>query len=87
MSTVDIEKESLEAHVELCAERYSRMEEKFSSVEKRLSTVETVLVDIKDVLVTQNHQRQKQIIGWAVGTIGFLASAVGGLVLFIISNS
>jgi len=86
MSTVDIEKESLEAHVELCAERYSRMEEKFDNVEKRLSTVETVLVDIKDVLVNQSHERQKQIIGWAIGTIGFLASGCAALVYFILTT-
>lgn len=85
MSTVDIERESLEAHVELCAERYSRMEEKFDNVEKRLSTVESVLVEIKGVLVNQNHQRQKQLIGWAIGVIGFLATTCVGLVYMLLN--
>jgi len=86
VSTVDIEKESLEAHVELCAERYSRMEEKFSNVEQRLTTVETVLVDIKQAIIHQNTERQKQIIGWAIGTIGFLATSCVTLVYILINT-
>lgn len=84
MSTVDIEKESLEAHVELCAERYSRMEEKFSNVEKRLTTLESVLVDIKEAIIIQNDRRQKQVIRWAVGLIGFLGSTCVGLIYLLI---
>lgn len=85
MSSVDIEKESLEAHVELCAERYSRMEEKFSDVEKRLTTVETVLIDIKEAIINQKTERQKQIIGWTVGTIGFLTTSCATLVYMLLS--
>jgi len=39
----DIEKENLEAHVELCAQRYSALENRLASVEDKLSTLhETV---------------------------------------------
>ena len=84
MSTVDIEKESLEAHVELCAERYSRMEEKFENVEKRLSSVETVLVEIKDCIQESNNRRHRENFKYAVGAIGFLASGCAGLVFYLL---
>ena len=38
--TTDIEKKSLEAHVELCAERYRMLELKIETVEKDLTEVD-----------------------------------------------
>lgn len=35
----DLEKQNLEAHVDLCAERYKRLEEKFNTVELRLGSL------------------------------------------------
>jgi hypothetical protein len=41
MSTpTNIEKENLEAHVELCAQRYDALEQRMSSVEGKLSTLQ-----------------------------------------------
>ena len=37
MSATKIEKENLEAHVELCAERYDALEEKLDAVEEKVS--------------------------------------------------
>ena len=37
MAVLDVEKESLEAHVDLCAERYKRMEEKLDSIDERMA--------------------------------------------------
>lgn len=39
----DIEKESLEAHVELCAVRYGQLEDRLTSVEKKLGTLQEVI--------------------------------------------
>ena len=50
MSTTDIEKKSLEAHVELCAERYSNLEFKLENLDKRMDSLEGHIVDIKDSL-------------------------------------
>ena len=47
----DIEKESLEAHVELCAQRYDAMKDNMERMEDRLTTVETIVKQIKDMLV------------------------------------
>lgn len=35
----DLERQNLEAHVDLCAERYKRLEEKFGTVELRLANM------------------------------------------------
>jgi uncharacterized protein YlxW (UPF0749 family) len=40
-----IEKENLEAHVELCAQRYDALEKRLSSVEGKLSTLQTTIED------------------------------------------
>jgi hypothetical protein len=38
--TTEIEKKSLEAHVELCAQRYDALEQRMDSVESKLSTLQ-----------------------------------------------
>ena len=58
--TRDIEKESLEAHVELCAARYSRLEEKLDNLEGRVIGIETVLGEIRDTIVKDREKRQTQ---------------------------
>ena len=39
-----IEKESLEAHVDLCAERYNTMHEKLRVIENRQDTLYTIVL-------------------------------------------
>jgi predicted nucleic acid-binding Zn-ribbon protein len=36
----NLEKENLEAHVDLCAERYRRLEEKFETLSHRMDAIE-----------------------------------------------
>lgn len=70
MSTSALEKESLEAHVDLCALRYEQMD-------KRLTTVENKLDDIADQMTAGQNSLTKVIIG-AAGTIvaGLLSTIV-----------
>lgn len=42
-SPSDIEKESLEAHVELCAVRYSQLETRLSSIEEKVGQLATAI--------------------------------------------
>jgi chromosome segregation ATPase len=77
MSTREIEKESLEAHVELCAARYSRLEEKLDNLEGRVIGIETVLGEIRDTVIRDREKRQSQLIMWGMTIIGSLISAVG----------
>lgn len=39
----DIEKESLEAHVELCSIRYGQLENRLTSVEKKIGTLQETI--------------------------------------------
>ena len=43
-SSTDIEKKSLEAHVELCAERYANLENKLDSLETRMDKMEKYIL-------------------------------------------
>ena len=43
MATTDIEKESLEAHVELCAIRYSQLEDRLTNVETKIGTLQKTI--------------------------------------------
>jgi len=50
MASVDIEKKSLEAHVEICAVRYSNLESQLQNLETRMDKVEGHLIEIKDAV-------------------------------------
>jgi uncharacterized protein YlxW (UPF0749 family) len=39
----DIEKENLEAHVELCAQRYEQLDTRLNSIEKKVSTLQETI--------------------------------------------
>lgn len=92
----DIEKKSLEAHVELCAERYKNLDDKLDTVEQRVSNVEKkldikmkaveqVLDEIKIMIVNMQNNRNKQLISWGVGIISSLIATIGFLTWHILS--
>jgi hypothetical protein len=77
VDTTDIEKKSLEAHVELCAERYRYHEEKLDSLESRSIENNKMISDIKSMVQTVVNKRNDQIISWGVGIIIALGSVIG----------
>jgi uncharacterized protein YydD (DUF2326 family) len=77
VDTTDIEKKSLEAHVELCAERYRYLEEKLDSLESRSIENNKMISDIKSMVQTVLNKRNDQIISWGVGIIIALGSVIG----------
>ena len=77
--TTDIEKKSLEAHVELCAERYKLLELKLETVESTVSSLKEMIVDLHDMVHKMSEKRNDQVIGWGIGLIGVLAATVGWL--------
>lgn len=76
----EIEKESLEAHVELCGERYNTLRDKLDNLDSRMTKVEEVLVDLKNMLSNENRSRYKEMLGWSFGIIAFLATVVATLI-------
>ena len=81
MSAVKIEKENLEAHVELCAERYNALEDKLDDVERKVSSLEIVVNEIKQMITYNNNTRQKQLIKYSLTIIGSLVILVGWMVV------
>jgi len=89
MSSTEIEKKNLEAHVELCAERYKSLEDKLDNLDQRVSAIEKKIDskmqtieekvenkfgEIKKTIVEFQEKRNTQIIGWGVSIIGTLIS-------------
>lgn len=79
----DIEKESLEAHVELCAERYDRMAEKMENLEQRMNVIEATLVEIKGILTEKETQAYRKLISIGIAVIGTLSTTLIGMVLYV----
>lgn len=65
----DIEKESLEAHVELCAMRYSQLE-------SRLETIETKVSGLASKIEDSQSSMAKVIVGATATIVGGLLSVV-----------
>ena len=76
----DIEKKNLEAHVELCAERYRYLEEKLEVVETKLVSLSSAVYDIRTMVHEMMNKRNDRLIAWGVGIIGGLLAAVAYLV-------
>jgi len=84
MSSTSIEKKSLEAHVELCAERYSNLENKLNSLDGRMDKLEEHIVDIKDALGKVGNEGNKTLITIGTSILGILITAVIGLLVHLI---
>ena len=80
----EIEKESLEAHVELCAQRYDAMKDNMERMETRLTNVETLIKQIKDLLAEKENQAYKKLLGIGWTIIGSLLTTLIGLSLYVI---
>lgn len=76
MAGTDIEKKSLEAHVELCAERYNSLEAKLDNLEDRMDQVETHLLDIKTTLAVNDSSQYKTLIAIGTAIIGVLITGL-----------
>ena len=81
MDTTDIEKKSLEAHVELCAERYRFLEQKLATVENDVVEVKDMVKDVHGVVHAMAEKRQDQIMAWGGAIIATLLAVVGWFVL------
>lgn len=76
----DIEKKSLEAHVEICAVRYANLETKLTNLEQRMDKMEVYLIGIKDSLEGRMENRSKAVMGWTITVLGILLSAILGYI-------
>jgi hypothetical protein len=77
----DIEKKSLEAHVELCAERYNALEDKITAMGVNIAHLCEMVQEVKATLTKTNEKSTDRLIGWGVGIIGCLFASTVYLVL------
>lgn len=78
--TTDIEKKSLEAHVELCAERYKNLDDRLDALNEKITSVVTMTAGIKASVESMATKRNDQLISWGIGIITFLLGVVGYLI-------
>jgi hypothetical protein len=79
MDTTDIEKKSLEAHVELCAQRYQFLETKLESLEEKMSSQATLISEVHEIVQKMSEKRNDQLIAWGLGIIGTMGAAIAWL--------
>jgi len=84
--TTEIEKKSLEAHVELCAERYRLLETKLETVEQGVSSAKTMIQEVRDTVSTMAEKNNDRLIKWGVGIIVTLSGACGWLLTHYLSK-
>ena len=75
----EIEKQSLEAHVEICAVRYSNLETKLNNLEHRMEKLEGYLISIKDSLDDKFEGRGKQSVSIIVTILSVTLTALLGI--------
>lgn len=80
VDTTEIEKKSLEAHVELCAERYKLLEHKLDDLETEIGEVKDTAVKTHQLVSRLTEKSNDRLIAWGLATIGFLVATIGYLI-------
>lgn len=80
METTDIEKKSLEAHVDLCAQRYRFLEIKLESLEEGVESTKQMIAEVHHIVADLNSKHNDRLINWGVGMIAFLIGCVTYLI-------
>ena len=75
VEATDIEKKSLEAHVELCAERYNALEDKMETMSEKISHLCTMVQEVKSSVSKLTEKHNDRLIAWGIGIIGFLTAS------------
>ena len=79
MDTTEIEKQSLEAHVELCAERYRQLEHQLEIVSDKMITLHIGINTLQNLIQTTDIKRNDQLLSWGGSIIAILIATVGWL--------
>ena len=78
----EIEKKSLEAHVELCAERYNQLEDKMSAMSESIAHLCIMVQEVKSSVSKMSEKNNDRLITWGIGIIGFLSAST----IYLISH-
>jgi hypothetical protein len=72
---IEIEKTNLEAHVDLCAQRYENLDKRLTSIEAKFGTLQQ--------LIQTGHNSMTKVI---IGTAGTIITGVIGLIVVILQK-
>jgi chromosome segregation ATPase len=76
----EIEKQSLEAQVELCAERYRALETRLDAVDQRMDSLSAMLSDIHEKIDRMFERTENKWDRAQIAVIGIMATVIGALV-------
>ena len=76
VEATEIEKKSLEAHVELCAERYNALEDKMETMSENIAHLCVMVQEVKSSVSKLTEKNNDRLITWGVGIIGFLGASL-----------
>jgi archaellum component FlaC len=75
-----LERENLEAHVDLCAERYRVLEDKLNRLDSKFDAVSKQIAEISEDSLKEKASNNRMVLG-AVGTI--MAGLVSTIVILL----
>jgi predicted nucleic acid-binding Zn-ribbon protein len=78
--TSEIEKKSLEAHVELCAERYRFLENQLETMNLKITSLTDTIKEVHDMVHKISEKRNDQLLSWGLGLGAVLVSIIGYLI-------
>jgi hypothetical protein len=82
VEATEIEKKSLEAHVELCAERYNALEDKMTAMGENIAHLCEMVKEVKASVSKMSEKNTDRLITWGIGIIGFLSAST----IYLISH-
>jgi hypothetical protein len=77
----DLEKKSLEAHVDLCAQRYRFLESQMQSIKEEISSLKNVVNEVHDMMHNITEKRNDQLLNWSLGVGATLLGIIGVLLV------
>ena len=75
LSPIDIERENLAAHVDLCAQRYASMDARLTSIENKFGALER--------LIERSQNSMTRIL---IGTAGTVITGILGLIVVVLQK-
>lgn len=82
VEATEIEKKSLEAHVELCAERYNSLETRLDELQFKISDNNNMIREVRDMVSKITDKRNEQILAWGLSLLG----AFVGITLWLVTH-
>lgn len=93
MSSTEIEKKSLEAHVELCAERYAGLDKSYKALDSKIEALgtkvekmDTNITAIRESLAGTGDKQSKQLIAIGTAIISVLITGIITITIHFINK-